>query len=78
MDENSFAPVTRNPFAVRLSKGNWAYWGKAYFNAKGVSVPLAVSGFPDELYPAPRSRTERAYPKLVDYKMHDKGGHFAA
>jgi pimeloyl-ACP methyl ester carboxylesterase len=56
----------------------WEYWGKGYFNAKGVSLPVAVSVFPDELYPAPRSWAERAYPKLIYYKKHDKGGHFAA
>ena len=57
----------------------WEYWGKgSYFNAKGVSIPVAVSVFPDELYPAPRSWTERAYPKLMYFKKHDKGGHFAA
>jgi pimeloyl-ACP methyl ester carboxylesterase len=56
----------------------WEYWGKGYFNAKGVSIPVAVSVFPDELYPAPRSWTEWAYPKLIYYKKHDKGGHFAA
>jgi pimeloyl-ACP methyl ester carboxylesterase len=56
----------------------WEYFGKGYFNAKGVSIPVAVSVFPDELYPAPRSWTEQAYPKLVYYKKHDKGGHFAA
>lgn len=56
----------------------WEYWGKGYFNAKGVSIPVAVSVFPDELYPAPRSWAEKAYPKLIYYKKHDKGGHFAA
>jgi len=56
----------------------WEYWGKGYFNAKGVTIPVAVSVFPDELYPAPRSWTERAYPNLIYYKKHDKGGHFAA
>ena len=57
----------------------WENWGKlGYFNAKGVSIPVAVSVFPDELYPAPRSWAERAYPKLVYYNKHDKGGHFAA
>jgi hypothetical protein len=38
----------------------------------------AVSVFPDELYPAPRSWAERAYPKLIHYNKLDKGGHFAA
>ncbi|MGE5836560.1 MAG: epoxide hydrolase family protein [Acidobacteriota bacterium] len=45
---------------------------------KGVSIPVAVSVFPDELYPAPRSWAERAYPKLIHYNRLDKGGHFAA
>jgi pimeloyl-ACP methyl ester carboxylesterase len=56
----------------------WEYFGKSYVNAKGVSIPVAVSVFPDELYPAPRSWAQRAYPKLIYYKRHDKGGHFAA
>jgi len=56
----------------------WEYWGKGYFNAKGVSIPVAVSVFPDELYPAPRSWAERAYPKLIYYNKVAKGGHFAA
>jgi len=57
----------------------WENWGKlGYFNSKGVSIPVAVSVFPDELYPAPRSWAERAYPKLIHYNRLDKGGHFAA
>jgi pimeloyl-ACP methyl ester carboxylesterase len=57
----------------------WENWGKfGYFNAKGVSIPVAVSVFPDELYPAPRSWTEQAYPKLIHYNRVPKGGHFAA
>src|SRR6202451_3152175 len=56
----------------------WEYFGTGYFNAKGVSIPVAVSVFPDELYPAPRSWTEQAYSKLIYYKRHEKGGHFAA
>src|ERR1700761_9530082 len=56
----------------------WEYFGKGYFNVKGVSIPVAVSVFPDELYPAPRSWTERAYPKLIHFNELPKGGHFAA
>jgi pimeloyl-ACP methyl ester carboxylesterase len=56
----------------------WEYWGKGYFNAKGVSIPVAVSVFPDELYPAPRSWAEKAYPRLIHYNTLPKGGHFAA
>jgi len=57
----------------------WETFGKlGYFNAKGVSIPVAVSVFPDELYPAPRSWTEQAYPKLIHYNKLPKGGHFAA
>jgi len=50
----------------------------SFFGVKGVSVPAAVSVFPDELYPAPRSWSERAYPKLIHYNKLEKGGHFAA
>jgi pimeloyl-ACP methyl ester carboxylesterase len=57
----------------------WETLGKiGFFNVKGVTVPVAVSVFPDELYPAPRSWAERAYPKLIHYNRLDKGGHFAA
>ena len=56
----------------------WEYWGQGFFNAKGVSIPVAVSVFPDELYPAPRSWADRAYPKLIHYNRLPKGGHFAA
>jgi pimeloyl-ACP methyl ester carboxylesterase len=56
------------------------YWENklSYFSAKNVAIPAAVSVFPDELYEAPRSWTERAYPALVHYNKLDKGGHFAA
>jgi pimeloyl-ACP methyl ester carboxylesterase len=43
-----------------------------------ISIPVAVTVFPDELYPATRSWAERAYPKLIQYNKLDKGGHFAA
>ena len=57
----------------------WEYFGYGgYFNVKGVSIPVAVSVFPDELYPAPQSWTEKAYPKLIHYNKLPKGGHFAA
>jgi len=64
--------------AISGARLYWEYWGKGYFNAKGVSIPVAVSVFPDELYPAPRSWTEKAYPKLIHYNRLPKGGHFAA
>ncbi len=57
------------------------YWeNKAdFFDAKNISIPYAISVFPDELYQAPRSWAERAYPKnLIHYNRLDKGGHFAA
>src|SRR3984957_19699505 len=50
----------------------------SFFGVKGVSIPAAVSVFPEELYPAPKSWSEQAYPKLVHYNKLDKGGHFAA
>jgi pimeloyl-ACP methyl ester carboxylesterase len=56
------------------------YWESklAFFAPKGVPIPAAVSAFPDELYQAPRSWTEKAYPKLIHYNKLPKGGHFAA
>jgi pimeloyl-ACP methyl ester carboxylesterase len=56
------------------------YWESklAFFAPKGVPIPAAVSAFPEELYQAPRSWTEKAYPKLIHYNKLDKGGHFAA
>ena len=56
------------------------YWENklGFFVVKGVSIPVAVSSFPDELYPTPRSWAERAFPKLIHYNKLDKGGHFAA
>ncbi|MDB5445876.1 MAG: Epoxide hydrolase domain protein, partial [Phenylobacterium sp.] len=56
------------------------YWENKllFFSPKGVSVPVAVSVFPDELYATPRSWAERAYPKLIYYNKAPKGGHFAA
>ena len=56
------------------------YWESklAFFAPKGVTLPVAVSAFPDEIYTAPQSWAERAYPKLVHYRRLAKGGHFAA
>jgi pimeloyl-ACP methyl ester carboxylesterase len=57
------------------------YWeNKAdFFDAKPITIPYAISVFPDELYQAPRSWAERAYPhNLIHYNRLGKGGHFAA
>jgi pimeloyl-ACP methyl ester carboxylesterase len=56
------------------------YWENklGFIDVKNVSIPVAVSAFPDEIYQAPRSWAERAYPKLIYYNKLDKGGHFAA
>jgi pimeloyl-ACP methyl ester carboxylesterase len=63
--------------AVSSSRLYWEYKG-GFFNAKGVSIPVAVSVFPGEQYQAPKSWTERAYAKLIYYHQAEKGGHFAA
>ncbi len=56
------------------------YWENsfAFFDVKNVSIPVAVSVFPDEIYAAPRTWTERAYANLIHYNKLEKGGHFAA
>lgn len=50
----------------------------AFFAPTGVAIPVAVSAYPDEIYQAPKSWTEQAYPKLIYYNRLAKGGHFAA
>jgi len=56
------------------------YWENksSFFDPRGVSIPVAVSVFPDEIYPAPQNWVEKAYPNLVRYNKLGKGGHFAA
>ena len=62
-----------------LSSGRLFWESKlAFFAPKGVTLPVAVSAFPDEIYTAPKSWTEKAFPNLIFYKRHEKGGHFAA
>jgi pimeloyl-ACP methyl ester carboxylesterase len=62
---------------VSASRLYWEYKG-GFFNAKGVSIPVAVTVFPGEQYQAPRSWAERAYPNLIHFNEVHKGGHFAA
>ena len=60
------------------------YWDNAhnptggFFDVRGIKIPVAISAYPDELYQAPRSWAEKAYPKLIYYNKLPKGGHFAA
>ena len=61
--------------AARLYREGFA---KVDFGPKNVSIPVAVSVFPDEQYYTPRSWAERAYPRLIHYNQVEKGGHFAA
>jgi pimeloyl-ACP methyl ester carboxylesterase len=63
-----------------VSSGRLYWENKAdFFDAKPITIPFAISVFPDELYQAPRSWAEQAYPKnLIHYRRLDRGGHFAA
>jgi hypothetical protein len=57
------------------------YWESKhpFFETKGVELPVGVTVLPNELYPAPRSWAEQAYPKLIHYNNDfEEGGHFAA
>ena len=56
------------------------YWENTYdfFGVKGVNIPAAVTVFPNEIYKAPRSWAERAYPNLIYFNEVDRGCHFAA
>jgi pimeloyl-ACP methyl ester carboxylesterase len=62
---------------VSASRLYWEYKG-GFFDAKGVSIPVAVTVFPGEQYQAPRSWAEEAYPDLIHFNEVDRGGHFAA
>jgi pimeloyl-ACP methyl ester carboxylesterase len=67
--------------AVSAARSYWDYSAtakKGFFDVKGATVPVAVSAFPDEIYTAPRSWAEQAYPRLIHYNAPPKGGHFAA
>jgi pimeloyl-ACP methyl ester carboxylesterase len=56
------------------------YWENTlgFFDVKGATVPAAVTVFPRELYQAPRSWTEQAYPNLIYFNEVGEGNHFAA
>jgi len=64
--------------SARLYWDNRETAKSGFFDVKNVKIPVAVSVFPDEIYAAPRSWAERAYPKLIYYNKLDEGGHFAA
>jgi len=68
--------------AMSSARSYWDYSAtakKGFFDVKGVTaIPVAVAAFPDEIYTAPRSWAEKAYPKLIHYNKLPKGGHFAA
>jgi pimeloyl-ACP methyl ester carboxylesterase len=63
--------------AVSSARLYWEYKG-GFFTARGITIPVAVSAFPDEIYTAPKSWSETAFPKLLHYNKLSKGGHFAA
>jgi pimeloyl-ACP methyl ester carboxylesterase len=56
------------------------YWENklGFFEPKNVKIPVAASAFPDDLYYAPKTWAEKAYPKLIHFNRMPKGGHFAA
>ncbi|HXA79062.1 MAG TPA: epoxide hydrolase [Candidatus Acidoferrales bacterium] len=63
--------------AISSARLYWEYKG-GFFDVRGITIPVAVSAFPDEIYQAPKSWSEKAYPKLIYYNRLPKGGHFAA
>ena len=64
--------------SISAARLYWEGFAKADFGPKNISIPVAVSVFPDDVLPAPRSWAERAYPRLVHYNQLDTGGHFGA
>ena len=89
VDETPYGAITRDDILDNITltwltntgvSSGRLYWENkdSFFAVKGVTVPTAVSVFPEELYEAPRSWAERAYPKLIHYNRLPEGGHFAA
>ena len=89
VDEKPYGAVTRDDYLDNITltwltntgvSSGRLYWENkdSFFAVKGVTVPTAVSVFPEELYEAPRSWAEQAYPKLIHYNRLPQGGHFAA
>jgi pimeloyl-ACP methyl ester carboxylesterase len=64
--------------AVSSARIYWENRTYTFFAPKGVTIPVAVSAFPDEVLQTPRSWAEQAYPNLIYYNKVDKGGHFSA
>ncbi|MDF2193541.1 epoxide hydrolase family protein [Paraflavitalea sp. CAU 1676] len=66
--------------AVSSARLYWeTFQAKAgFFDPRNVTIPVAVSAFPDEIYAAPKSWAEKAYPHLIYFNKLEKGGHFAA
>ncbi|MFL5564166.1 MAG: epoxide hydrolase family protein [Gemmatimonadaceae bacterium] len=63
---------------ISASRLYWEGFPKTDLGPKNISIPVALSVFPDEVFYTPRSWAEQAYPKLVHYNQVEKGGHFAA
>jgi pimeloyl-ACP methyl ester carboxylesterase len=62
-----------------VSAGAFIGRARGLLRRKPISIPYVISVFPDELYQAPRSWAERAYPdNLIHFNEVDRGGHFAA
>jgi pimeloyl-ACP methyl ester carboxylesterase len=75
LDNNTLYWLTNT--GISSARLYWEYKG-AFFAPRHIAIPVAVSVFPDEIYAAPRTWAEKAYPKLIHYNQLPKGGHFAA
>jgi pimeloyl-ACP methyl ester carboxylesterase len=79
IDNISMYWLTRTAISsARLYWDNRETSSTGFFDVKGIQIPVAVTVFPDEIYAAPQTWAERAYPKLIQYSRHPMGGHFAA
>ena len=89
LDGEPFGALTRDDILDNITLAWLTNTGMAsarlYTELKGgfihdldISVPAVVSVFPEEVYQAPRSWTERAYRTLLRYNRLPEGGHFAA
>jgi len=90
IDGHSAGDLTRDDFlnnttlywltntGISAARAYWENKGRNVIGTFNIKIPIAITVFPGELYQAPRSWAEQAYPKLIYYHRADKGGHFAA
>jgi len=78
LDNTSLYWLTNTATSAARLYWQQAITGQNFYAAANVSLPAAVTVFPEEYVTAPRSWTEQAYHNLIYFNEAKRGGHFAA